>query len=1190
MPFSTPLPRWLLSGCIAVGLWLTGPLVSAQMLASIAHQVPASGRSILLREALLQVMKQRRIEILFDERIVSNKRTAALPTSFTVGSVERVLDEILAGSGLVYKRLPNNTYIITEQVNRTGRTPAPQTTPDNVGKTASAERTEPKLYNSTPTQTTPALQPATVVDRSVTGRVTSETGEGLPGVSVVVKGTQRGTTTDSEGRFRLSVPDANDGSGKPVTLVFSFVGYVSQEVDVDNRTEVNLKLTPDDKTLGEVVVVGYGSQQKKELSTSVASISSKDIKDLPVATPGQAMAAKLPGVSVQQASGEPGAPPVIRIRGLGSLGASNQPLYVVDGYPLNNATNFNSINPADIESIDVLKDAAAAAIYGSRGGNGVVIVTTKRGKAGKTQFTINAYTGISQLSKKIAMLNATEYAEFAREARTNSAQTFPAVFNDPTQWADTDWQAEIFRKARIQSYQLTAGGGTENLRYTVSGSYFGEEGILKGTNFERLTLRSNIDANLTPNLKLGLNLAPTFSLNQRQATSGAFNAAPIDGGPEVGSATFMALQMIPNIPVRVANGDYGVMGNTPFVTSFVSPGVYNPLNQLENYQDKTRSYQLLSSLFLQYDILQNLTFRTSLGSELIAGKRDIYLPPTVATRQAPTANLSTPVFEGINASSFNELNTNWLWENTLTYSRQFLKHHTLTVLVGYSAQKNGFERNTLAGRNGTYTTDQIQYLTASSDLVGGAFKTANSLVSAFARLTYDYKGKYLFSVASRRDGSSRFGSNNRYANFPSASVAWRVTEEAFMKQINWLSELKLRASYGETGNYNIGDFTWLATMGQANYNFGAATGTRVFGFQPVGFSNPDLTWETNRQTDLGLEIGLLQDRIYLTADYYNRQTEGLINSRPLPGVVGYTGSVVTNIGNIENKGVELGITSRNAVKGSFQWTTQFNISHNRNNVVSLVNDRPIAYTPVFGWNDVIRVVPGRPLGDFYGYQVDGVFRNQEEATAGPQWRLGSQPGDLKFRDANGDGRITEADIIQIGNAQPDFIYGMTNEFRYKGIDLTLVLQGVQGGEIINGAFRLLDRFTGEYNVRANALNRWRSPSDPGDGMTPRVASVATGNNNAFSSRFMYDASFLRVRNMTVGYTIPARMAQKGRLSNARLYFSGQNLLTFTRYPGWNPEANNTGGNGNGESSTILGVDFATYPLARTFTLGLNVSF
>jgi len=1188
MLISNSLHRWLLGGCAAACLGLTGPPASTQVRASIAQpstqQLPASGRALLLRDALLRVMKQRRIEILFDERIVANKRTSTA-ISFTSGSVERVLDELLAGSGLVYKRLPNNTYIITERPNQTGSGGATEADPAITGSATSDKPSGGKPYIPAPTPTAPLSPPMAALDRTLTGRVTSETGEGLPGVSVLVRASQRGTTTDSDGRFRLNVPDA-----EPVTLVFSFVGYLSQEVSVGNRTEVNMKLTPDDKTLKEVVVVGYGSQQKKELSTAVVSISGKDFKDFPVATPGQAIAAKLPGVSVQQASGEPGLPPVIRIRGLGSLGASNQPLYVVDGYPLNNATNFNSINPADIESIDVLKDAAAAAIYGSRGGNGVVIVTTKRGKAGKTQFTLNAYTGLSQLSKKIDMLNATQYAEFAKEARTNSGQTFPAVFNDPTQWAGTDWQSEVFRKARIQNYQLTAGGGTENLRYTVSGSYYGEEGILKGTNFERLTLRSNIDANLTPKLKLGLNLAPTFSVNQRQATSGPFNAAPIDGGPEVGSATFSSLLMPPNIPVRVANGDYGMIGNTPFAGSFVNPAVNNPLNQLENYQDKTRTYQLLSNLFLQYQILENLTFRTSLGSELISTKRDIYLPPTVATRQSPTANLSTPVLEGINASSFNELNMNWLWENTLTYSRQFLKNHNLTALAGYSAQKNAFERNTLAGRNGTYTTDQIQYLTASSDLMGGAFKTANSLVSAFARLTYDYKGKYLFSVASRRDGSSRFGANNRYANFPSASAAWRISEEGFMKGISWLSELKLRASYGVTGNYNIGDFTWLATMGQANYNFGAGTGTRVFGFQPVGFSNPDLTWETNRQTDLGLEVGLLRDRIYVTADYYNRQTEGLINSRPLPGVVGYTNSVVTNIGNIENKGIELGITSRNVVKGAFQWTTQFNISRNRNNVVSLVNDRPITYTPLFGWNDVIRVVPGRPLGDFYGYQVEGVFKNQEEVTAGPQWRVGSQPGDLKFRDANGDGRITEADIIQIGNAQPDFIYGMTNEWRYKAFDLTMVLQGVQGGEIINGSFRLLDRFSGEFNSRANALNRWRSPSDPGDGMTPRAASITTGNNTAFSSRFMYDASFLRVRNVTVGYMLPTTLAQRVRLNNARLYVSGQNLLTFTKYPGWNPEANNTGGNGNGESSTILGVDFATYPLSRTFTLGLNASF
>ncbi|WP_158989159.1 TonB-dependent receptor [Mucilaginibacter sp. L196] len=1021
---------------------------------------------------------------------------------------------------------------------------------------------------------------------TIKGRVTDVKGAPLTGASVTIKGTNKATTTATNGTYSISVPS------QQTILVFSFISFISEERLVATNSELNVTLKEDSRMLNEVVVVGYGSQKRKLLSTSISTVTAKQMEDRLVATPGEALEGQIAGVNITQASGDPGSAPVIQIRGLGSIGAGNGPLYVVDGYPLNSADDFNQISPADIESIQVLKDAAAAAIYGSRGGNGIIIVTTKRGKAGTTKFNFTAASGIQDITKEVAVLNTDQYIDYVRDAFVNAGKTLPVFYKNPASLPNTDWQDQIFKTGYVNNYALSASGGTDKITFNVTGSYFSQTGIIIGTDFDRYTLRASLDAKLASKLKLSFNVAPSYTINDQTSTGGGLNNSAIYGigtNPTgIGGAVLSALLQPPVLPVRIANGDYSYAPLQLAGTGQNFAGnPYNPVAVLDLYKDRTTTGRVLSNTAIEYDIIDGLKFRSNFGFEAIINNRNWYVPATLQSDNAPTANLSTPLISNVRSRTTEGLNYNYVSENTLTYDKVINGVHNISLLAGYSFQKNTYNEDSQYGQSGTTTNTLVQYPTDAGIILGTVAYTANALISTFGRLNYSYKDKYIFSASLRSDGSSRFGTDKQYAIFPAFSGAWRVGEEDFIKEVPEISELKIRSSYGVSGNNNIGDFSSQSYTQQVNYVFGAGQASPVFGFSPNSLANPNLTWEINKQLDIGLDLGLFSDRISFTGDVYRRTTTSLLLSQGVPAIFGFATSVLTNVGEVRNDGLELAVRSVN-LTGKLKWTTDMNISFNRNKVISLSGGQAfVGYDAAFGYTNSIRLVPGQPMSSFYGYKQIGVYKNQADVNNSPQWAAGgSSPGDVKYADINGDGKIDANDITNIGSPLPKFTYGMSNRFSYGSFDLSFLLQGSYGNKILNAADRYTDYYSGAFNVRTNALNRWESPEDPGDGMTPRADLTNPSSTTVLSTRNIFDGSYLRIRNVTLNYVLPAKIINALKIISARVYLTAENLYTFTHYFGYNPDVNVLAAS----TQPRYGVDQGTYPIAKTFSLGLNIGF
>lgn len=1010
-------------------------------------------------------------------------------------------------------------------------------------------------------------------EREIKGRITAEKGEALPGVTILVKGTQQGVITDPEGVYTIEVPDEN------AVLVFSFVGYKSKEVVVGNRVRIDLALEVDEKSLEELVVVGYGTQSRKKLSTAISRVSGKEINKLPVAMPGDALAGLAAGVQIQAGSGDiPGSAPTIRIRGIGSLGASNAPLYVVDGYPLQSAAEFNRINVSDIESMEVLKDAASAAIYGSRAANGVIIVTTKRGQKGKMSFNFNAYSGVQDVARRIEVMNKTEYLKYAKDARDAAGLPIPDAYRQPENLPDTDWQSVIFRKAPMSKMELSARGGTEKIRFSLSGSYLTQTGTMIGTDYKVMSLRTNIDADLTKNLSAGVNIAPSYTTFNSKPT-------PRDPGNWGYSPIYLAMIVPPVVDVRLANGDYGhnnVLPHTQY--GFSEVGGFNPLAILELEHRYTTRFGLVNNLFLEWKPLPGLKLKTQGGAAIGSSVDDNYTPSTLASLVSPFANLSSPLLAGIASSAGNSRDIDWVWENNLTYDKSFGNRHNLSAMLLYSMQKYSSTSTTTTGRVGTFTNDLVHNPTASSNQAGSIAYGVHSFLSYAARINYDFKDRYLVSASVRTDGSSRFGTNNKFGVFQSYSAGWRISGEPFMQNQQVFDELKLRASYGETGNANIGDFTWISGMTASHYSF---NDVRYPGARPSGFMNRDLTWEKSRQVDLGLEASFLHDRLHLTFDLYRKKTHGMLFAKDLPALVGYATSFQTNIGSLQNKGFELDLSSDN-LRGSVIWNTSLNVSFNATKVLDLGGRQALNSLPgTPGWNDVYRIKVGDPLGNFYGFIIDGVIKNESQLHTLPQW-TGSGVGDYQIRDVNRDGAISEGDRTLLGNGFPKLLFGVTNNFSFSGFDFSFILQGVSGNHIINGASRHSELWIGRWNAVKEMAGNYFDPANPDrDVRYARVGAVRSGFGTASNlhSYAVYNGSFLRLRNVTLGYTVPAAIQSRLGLSSTRLYVTAQNLLTFTGYPGFNPEPSQYG-----ETVYQPGSDQATYPVNRSIMIGLNIGF
>ncbi|WP_185816889.1 SusC/RagA family TonB-linked outer membrane protein [Hymenobacter metallilatus] len=1043
--------------------------------------------------------------------------------------------------------------------------------------------------------------------RSISGRITDRaTGEGLPGVTVLVKGTTNGVSTNSDGSFALTVPTSGS------TLLVSSVGYISQEVTLGNEASYTIGLAADTKTLSEVVVTGFGvAQERRELTGAIATVKSESFKNQPVAGVDQVLQGRAAGVQVTQNSGTPGSGIAVRVRGASSLTASNEPLYVVDGLPINTGSYSNigtgnqqtnalsDLNPNDIESIEVLKDASSSAIYGSRGANGVVLITTKQGRAGRTRVNLDYYRGAQTAWNRPKALTGQQQTELFLDmvrnrypasstgtisalgvnwrshadlagylfsegglAVQNGLYTYAdngdgirdlAQFQNPSTAPSTNWADEILRTAPISNYELAVSGGTDRIRYRASGSYFDQQGIIIGSGFQRASGRLNMDAKLSDKIRMGVNIGLNRSTNNR-----------IQNDNNINGVLSTAVLVASDIPKYRRDGTYAK-----------DPGssTENPLAAAKEPTILGVSARVIGTQFTEFELVKNLKYRATFGLDYLTFKDDTFFPTTTNTG-AGTSGSATSSYR--QERNFNHI-------SSLTYAKVFGEAHSVSAQAVVDYQQDVFNE-VFASATGFPGNDVKQVSAGATKTGASSSETEWRILGFLGRVNYSFKEKYLLGLTARYDGSSRFGQNNKYGLFPAVSAAWRVSEESFLKD-SFVNDLKLRASYGQTGNQEIGNFASRGLIGTgANFQ-------QVGGLALSQLANPDLKWERTTKTNVGIDFSVLNNRVTFIADAYKHDTRDLLLSRLVPGSTGFL-SYLANVGSIENKGLEFGLTTVN-IKGNsddaFSWESNFNITFNRNKVTKLVDGIPFA-AGFASW-----VAEGQPLGAFRGYRVDGIFQSQEQinaldaaaqATYGATARYQSSltaPGDIKFKDLNNDGRITGDDQEIIGNAQPKFYGGFTNTLRYKGFDLTAFLQFQYGNEIYNNNISFAQGMNGVFGQDAAVLNRWTPTNTNTD--VPRAVYGDPNNNRRVSDRFIEDGSYARLKNLTLGYTLPSAFTSRLKMSSFRVYAQAQNLFTITNYSGLDPEVNTFSG-----SNTALGTDFLTFPQARTITGGVSIGF
>lgn len=959
--------------------------------------------------------------------------------------------------------------------------------------------------------------------KQITGTVTSaEDNSTLPGVTVKVKGTTQGTITDVNGKYSIKAK-ASD------TLVFSFIGMQSVEKHVGNKVSINAELLQEASLLEEVVVVGYGTESKKLLTSSVSEVSADDLEYMPTTSVEEALQGKSAGVQINTNSGTPGGGLSVRIRGISSISAGNDPLYVVDGIPIisdnysqisfagQDISAVSDLSPSDIESISILKDASAAAIYGARATNGVVLITTKKGKAQKTRLNIKASTGMEQLWREPDLLNADEYIAYQRE--------IDPKYSPPYENTNTDWLDKVTQTGLVQNYEVSASGGNKKTTYYLSGNYHNRKGVVKSTNYERLSGRMNLDHYANERLHFGAKVMISGSENNR-----------VEGDQSLHAPYAMAISLPPVYPVYNEEGDYDQSG--PYA---------NPVAIVKEAINVANSFRNLSNIFADYKIMEGLMFKTKLGVDYYNLQEHSFDPPT--TRQGAQTNGM-----GIEASSKSARITS---NNFLTYDNSINKTHNFNILGGYSFERNNYTDAYTQGSNFPY--EDFQNLESAATIIDAYVSSASTATnSVFGRLKYNYKYKYILNVNARYDGSSRFGENNRYGFFPGISGAWRITEEPFMDNLTFLSELKLKGGFGITGNDGIPNFRHMFLYGAGNYG-------NVAGLAPRWLGNPDLKWETTYQTDMGLTAGFLKNRLTLNVSYYNKNTVDLLFSRPMQPSSGYT-TYTENIGEMTNQGVEFAVDAEIIKTKDMGWSSSFNISTNKNEVTKLYDGEPLEN---IGRAEQ-RIAEGEEFSHFYGYKSLGV----DPST-----------GFIVFDDINGDGEITTADKTIIGSPHPDFIGGFSNKFRYQNLVLNLFFQYSYGNDIFNGT-RIYTESLGGFadNQTKEVLDRWQKPGDITD--IPKATSSA-GPSGLFnyeeSSRFVEDGSYIRLKSVSLSYNLGKDFLQKSMFSKLKFFVSANNLLTFTRYEGSDPEVNYAG-----NDPLIMGVDFFTYPLTTTYTFGVKI--
>ena len=1010
----------------------------------------------------------------------------------------------------------------------------------------------------------------------VTGSVKDGSGEPIIGATIMEKGTSNGGVTDLDGNFSIKV-------GDHATLVVSYVGYERQEVPVAGKSTVNIVLTESDRTIDEVVVVGYGAIAKRSVSTAISTVKGDRIAGMPTSNVAQSLVGMSSGITLQQVNGEPGAAPAIRIRGAGSINSGNDPLYVIDGYPTTDSELFNSISPTDIDDIQILKDAASSAIYGSKAGNGVIIVTTKSGRTGKSRVSFSTQIGVNQVQRYVDVLGSKDYLDMIIEARTNNGTigNFPGLLKlrESGDYANTDWQDEIFRNALNYRANANVTGGNENVTYHFSVNYQNEDGILLNSYYRKVNVKGGFDARLNKYVKIGVGFSPTYTKKRAQQPAGG-------GTEDVTGVIAEALSYPPILPVWQPNGDY-----TQIAQHYTHYGLNNQLrnpvaNLLENSNDSW-SIRTLINAYIEIKPLKSLTVRSSVDLSTNSTKLDYYQSACLLGANE-TGNKSTPNLSAIDAYRASGFGYNTYWSTTATYDRMFGEKHHLNAVLGYDFEYNSDfsvrqDDRTDADNPVAYKNTSITNVMGANLWTGSSRNTKYAFDALFGRVIYDYDSKYVVSGSLRRDRSSKFGPDNRSGLFYSGSLAWNITEEPWMKRLSWLTIAKVRTSYGVTGNDQIGtNYAWISTI---NTNHNVVFGNVSFpAYYPNGYSNRELGWEKNKQVDLGIDLAFF-NRINLTVDMY-RRTSDIVMPANIPDFNGIAGSVYMNSGEVENKGIEMQLNAK-VLQGTFNWETTFNWSLNRNKILSLANNQKQLANGKAGtkWADVIRNYVGRPMGDMYMLKVIGTFNT--EADLQKYAKKGAEAlGDLIFEDVNGDKVIDTNDYQCVGNYQPDFTYGWTNKLGYKNFDLAVTIDGQVGGKVIYAAARAFTLNRYDDNVLAESgLNRWRSAEQPGNGFSHKAGTNNLGANISPSTRYLYNADFLRIRNIALGYTMPRKLCSKIGVESVRFSMNVQNLWTFDSYPGYSVEANY-----KGNSATNNGVDFGGYPISRVITFGVNLNF
>ncbi len=993
-----------------------------------------------------------------------------------------------------------------------------------------------------------AQEPKPIINASLIGKVIdATTKEPIQGVTVQLEAVTHSVQTDNQGNFQFVT-----GQKLPFTLILSFLGYEKKRLVVNSSPAV-IELTPASADLDEVVVVGYGTQKRRDLTGSVATLPDKLLKQ-PVSSLDQTLKGGISGVQVTQTSGQPGGGVSIRIRGGASIQGGNEPLYVIDGFPVYNQTESTgvgsgtpvnplaSISPTDIESIEVLKDAAATAIYGSRGANGVILVTTKKGRAGHVQLSYDGSFGAQNVLKQIDVLNAHDFAVLRNEALYDANPSLGAYqYRTKTEidqlGEGTNWQKEAFQSGKVYNQQLSLSGGAEKIQYYLGANYFDQDGVIINTNFKRIGFRSNIDANPFDRLQVGANLSVNKT-NAQIAPTGIVNALLI---------------MPSTATVYEANGAYTL--RNPFENIFA-----NPIATLKETTNTSQGLRILGTSFAQYRILKGLQAKVLVGVDLNSRDDKYYLPSYIYEGAGTKGKASLGNFDG----------TSWLNENTLNYTGS-IGQHNFNALLGFTQQESKNDIFNAGAEN--FVTDELLFnsLQSGSTIVRPSSDSYSWVLHSYlARINYNYANRYYVSASLRRDGSSRFGADNKWGNFPSVALSWRVANESFFKEIfPAVNDFKIRTSFGTTGNQEIGQYQSLSTLYSLNYLFGNNV---VAGFAPQRIPNKNLGWESTLQYDGGFDISLLNNRLQFTADYYYKKTKDLLLNVEIPWTSGYATSL-QNFGSVSNRGLELSLKSRN-LQGRVNWNTDINFSFNRNKVLT-IGEGASSY---ISGNYIIKV--GEPIGTFYGTVTDGILQVGEENSKGKfTGNATPKAGDRLYKDIDGDGQFTTAnDRTIIGNAQPDFIFGLTNSISYKGFDLSFLIQGTVGNDLLNINRQNLEMFTGQQNASSDALTRW-TPSNPSQ-LYPRAKLDPAP---VFSNQFVESGSFVRLKSLHFGYNFPKEWLQGASIKNLNLYLTAQNLLTWTKYKGFDPEV--TSG-----SNVQIGTDSGIYPAARSISAGISLTF